>query len=79
MHRILLEGSRELIRACACEDGCPACVGPAMEVGPGGKGHTLDLINGLLVMAGDARGNGAANAHGQGVTAGGDTLNVLTD
>lgn len=79
MHRVLLEGSRELIGACACEDGCPACVGPAMEVGPGGKGHTLDLISGLLVMASATRGNGAGNAHGQGVTAGGDTLNVLTD
>ena len=25
----LLNGTQELIRSCACEDGCPSCVGPA--------------------------------------------------
>jgi DEAD/DEAH box helicase domain-containing protein len=79
MHRVLLEGSRDLIGACGCEDGCPACVGPAMEVGPGGKRHTLDLISGLLVVASASRGNGAETAQGQNVTAEGDTLNALTD
>ncbi|MEO8288349.1 MAG: DEAD/DEAH box helicase [Chloroflexota bacterium] len=49
MHMQLLEAASELIRACACDDGCPSCVGPAMEVGVGGKAHTLDLVNGLLV------------------------------
>jgi DEAD/DEAH box helicase domain-containing protein len=51
MHGMLLEAAAELIKACECEDGCPSCVGPAMEVGPGGKQHTLDLVNGLLVAA----------------------------
>jgi DEAD/DEAH box helicase domain-containing protein len=51
MHATLLEASANLLRACGCEDGCPSCVGPAMEIGPGGKRHTLDLINGLLVAA----------------------------
>ncbi|MDQ3930941.1 MAG: DEAD/DEAH box helicase [Chloroflexota bacterium] len=52
MHTILLEAASELVQSCGCEDGCPSCVGPAMEVGPGGKGHTLDLITGLLVASG---------------------------
>lgn len=51
MHGTLLEAAIELVRACPCEDGCPSCVGPAMEVGPGGKQRTLDLVNGLLVAA----------------------------
>ncbi|MBF6613828.1 MAG: DUF1998 domain-containing protein, partial [Chloroflexi bacterium] len=51
MHTALLEAAGELISACPCEDGCPACVGPAMEIGPGGKKHTLELVNGLLVAA----------------------------
>jgi DEAD/DEAH box helicase domain-containing protein len=51
MHETLLDAAAGLLKACQCEDGCPSCVGPAMEIGPGGKGHTLDLINGLLVAA----------------------------
>ena len=47
--RMLLEAAGELVQACPCEDGCPSCVGPAMEIGPGGKAHTLDLVTGLLV------------------------------
>jgi DEAD/DEAH box helicase domain-containing protein len=41
---LLFEAHRELVRAaldvvsrCACERGCPACVGPPAEVGPLGK------------------------------------------
>ncbi|OGO09021.1 MAG: hypothetical protein A2Z66_08110 [Chloroflexi bacterium RBG_13_66_10] len=34
LHGELLAGALELVRACACQDGCPACVGP---VGPGGR------------------------------------------
>jgi len=30
-HRLLLRRTRELIEACACEMGCPSCVGPAGE------------------------------------------------
>jgi DEAD/DEAH box helicase domain-containing protein len=51
MHSQLLEAASELIGACACVEGCPSCVGPAMEVGPDGKKHTLDLVNGLLVAS----------------------------
>ncbi len=52
MHATLLEAAAELVKACPCESGCPSCVGPAMEVGLEGKQHTLDLVNGLLVVEG---------------------------
>jgi DEAD/DEAH box helicase domain-containing protein len=52
MHTQLIEAARELIKACACVEGCPSCVGPALEVGPDGKQHTLELVTGLLVAAG---------------------------
>jgi DEAD/DEAH box helicase domain-containing protein len=51
IHDGMLQAASELVGACACVDGCPSCVGPAMEVGPGGKTHTLDMLNGLLVAA----------------------------
>jgi DEAD/DEAH box helicase domain-containing protein len=52
MHTTLLDAARELIKACACVEGCPSCVGPALQVGPDGKQHTLELVTGLLVAAG---------------------------
>jgi DEAD/DEAH box helicase domain-containing protein len=51
IHEGMLQAASELVGACSCDDGCPSCVGPAMEVGPGGKKHTLDMLNGLLVAA----------------------------
>ena len=51
MHNIVLEAAGELVQACQCDSGCPSCVGPAMEVGPGGKLHTLELVKGLLVAS----------------------------
>jgi DEAD/DEAH box helicase domain-containing protein len=48
MHIALLEAATEVIRACGCDNGCPSCVGPAMEIGPEGKGHTISLLSGLL-------------------------------
>ncbi len=36
-HRDMLSAAREVIESCACELGCPACVGPVAEVGPLGK------------------------------------------
>ena len=43
----LLTGCRDRIAACACRDGCPACVGPVKEVGPRAKAlahRILDLV-----------------------------------
>jgi DEAD/DEAH box helicase domain-containing protein len=48
LHGELLEGVRDLVRDCRCQDGCPVCVGP---VGPGGhqvKILTLQLIEALI-------------------------------
>ena len=39
---------REVILACECRDGCPACVGPAGENGLGGKEAALQITNQLL-------------------------------
>jgi DEAD/DEAH box helicase domain-containing protein len=30
-HDELIAGATELISACACDDGCPACTGPRLE------------------------------------------------
>ncbi len=40
----LLRRTRELIAGCACETGCPACVGPSGETGERGKQAALDVL-----------------------------------
>ena len=40
----LLAQSRELIEGCACEAGCPACVGPVGEIGERGKRIALEVL-----------------------------------
>ena len=42
--REMLKGSLELISSCPCDDGCPACVGPAGETGEGVKQLCLDIL-----------------------------------
>ncbi len=32
LHTVLLEATRDLVMACGCLSGCPACVGPSLEV-----------------------------------------------
>ena len=44
----LLAQSRELIEGCACEAGCPACVGPVGEIGERGKRVALDVLMRLM-------------------------------
>ncbi|MCP5116633.1 MAG: DEAD/DEAH box helicase, partial [bacterium] len=44
----LLRGAEELIRRCACEAGCPSCVGPVGEVGDRGKEVALRVLEELL-------------------------------
>jgi DEAD/DEAH box helicase domain-containing protein len=43
----LLEGARELIAGCPCDDGCPSCVGPAGEIGARGKAAALEILDRL--------------------------------
>jgi DEAD/DEAH box helicase domain-containing protein len=45
LHDRLLAESRALIAACACQDGCPSCVGPAGEVGSRGKEVALAILD----------------------------------
>ena len=44
----LLAQSRELIKGCACEAGCPACVGPVGEIGERGKLIALELLTRII-------------------------------
>jgi DEAD/DEAH box helicase domain-containing protein len=47
MHTDMLRQAFELVGGCACEDGCPSCVGPGGENGLGGKTETLALMEKL--------------------------------
>ncbi|HMQ56171.1 MAG TPA: DUF1998 domain-containing protein, partial [Anaerolineae bacterium] len=43
-HAELVSQAYELVTACPCLDGCPACIGPAGEEGQGGKAETLAIF-----------------------------------
>jgi DEAD/DEAH box helicase domain-containing protein len=47
LHAELLARTRELIAGCACENGCPTCVGPVGETGPLAKVVALRLLDEL--------------------------------
>jgi DEAD/DEAH box helicase domain-containing protein len=42
-HDRLLRAAMSLISGCGCKEGCPSCVGPAMEIGGYGKPGALKL------------------------------------
>ncbi|MDQ7794801.1 MAG: DEAD/DEAH box helicase [bacterium] len=44
LHRELLAACRDLAGSCACAEGCPSCVGPGAEVGPGGRRAALRIL-----------------------------------
>ncbi|RMF60681.1 MAG: DEAD/DEAH box helicase [Calditrichaeota bacterium] len=44
LHDDLKRAARELIEGCGCEEGCPSCVGPVLEVGEKGKESALALL-----------------------------------
>lgn len=44
-HDLLATKTRELIRACACEAGCPSCVGPAGDLAPRAKEAALAILD----------------------------------
>jgi DEAD/DEAH box helicase domain-containing protein len=45
----LIRASREAVDGCSCADGCPGCVGPAIEVGHRGKAVAAELLAALDV------------------------------
>ncbi len=47
----LLQKCYQLVHQCECQDGCPSCVGPAAEMGLGGKQETTYLLD--LLINGD--------------------------
>lgn len=47
-HRELFRAAREVLARCACTHGCPACVGPAEEVGLLGKETALRVLEHLV-------------------------------
>lgn len=47
-HTEILKTSRDIIRNCGCENGCPSCVGPVNEVGLNSKGAALRIIEEVL-------------------------------
>lgn len=53
-HARLLEAAASLISDCRCKEGCPSCVGPALEIGEHGKSGALTLAALALEHAGGA-------------------------
>ena len=51
MHNELVARAYELVSDCACEDGCPSCVGPGGENGYGGKQEALEILKELAKQA----------------------------
>jgi len=47
-HEPLFEACLDHLRSCPCEDGCPSCVGPSMEVGHEGKSGAVQLLEFML-------------------------------
>lgn len=43
-----LQTAYEVVTRCPCQDGCPACVGPAPEKGSGGKAEARAILRFLL-------------------------------
>jgi DEAD/DEAH box helicase domain-containing protein len=48
LHPDLLARTRELIASCACEHGCPTCVGPVGDTGPLAKAVALRVLDRLV-------------------------------
>ena len=46
-HELLVAKTRELITGCACEQGCPSCVGPAGDLAPRAKEAALAILDRL--------------------------------
>lgn len=47
IHDLLMRRTQELIASCACEKGCPSCVGPSGETGSHAKDVALAILERL--------------------------------
>ena len=47
----LLEACMDHMNQCICDDGCPTCAGPPMEIGNSGKSGVVKLLQYLLATA----------------------------
>jgi DEAD/DEAH box helicase domain-containing protein len=47
----LLAGAAELVASCACDEGCPGCVGPHGETGGAGRTLALRLLRAVMAAA----------------------------
>jgi len=47
-HEQLLLQALDLVENCPCDDGCPACVGPAGENGVGGKSEVIAILREMV-------------------------------
>jgi len=54
-HDLLAQKTRELIRACPCEAGCPSCVGPAGDLAPKAKEAALAILDRLMARSQERR------------------------
>ncbi|HEV2005256.1 MAG TPA: DEAD/DEAH box helicase [Candidatus Limnocylindrales bacterium] len=54
-HHELVAGARDLIEACGCDSGCPACTGPRLDPAVDAKALALRLLNALDPEAGAIR------------------------
>jgi DEAD/DEAH box helicase domain-containing protein len=52
VHELLLQKTRELISACACEQGCPSCVGPSGDKVEHSKDAALAILDRLCPEGG---------------------------
>ena len=48
MPELLLENALQIVEGCACQQGCPSCVGPVLEVGEEGKANARAILKELL-------------------------------
>lgn len=48
MDRQIFRAARDVAARCRCQDGCPACVGPALEIGDKARASALALLDGML-------------------------------
>ena len=48
LHDDLLEAALDVVRRCPCAGGCPGCVGPAGEAGPGTKTLACRLLEAMV-------------------------------